>query len=392
MMLTPQGGPALESGLSMAMAAAGTRGELLAGGASGFELAFKADALWVGTSIDGVDGPAGRLKATDAAVTRFRTGLEGSRAYTFGGRLSLKPSVEVGLRHDGGDAETGAGMDIGGGLVVSDASTGLAVDVRVRTLLVHQDQNFSERGVSLSVSYKPDAVDAAGLCGARGAVVGRSGDGRGFGVVGPRDDGRHGGRRLRAGQPPRWRRGLRAAGWQPLRGDAAGRLQRLGVRPGLSGRLRPGLARPGEPGVRGGGRGATPQQSDAGRHEQRHARAGQHRGGRAAKLGVGFDALVCASGSALTQVGLRVGLRVLPEAVPFYGIAGGLMTPWAFGSPPAPYALGRGPLASSSIHSRNAWDLGPLPRGGRGDEAAAFGRLLLPVEDRGPAFCSPTPP
>ena len=155
MMLTPQGGPALESALSMAMAAAGTRGELVAGGASAFELAFKADALWVGTSIDGVDGPAGRLKATDAAVTRFRTGLEGSRAYTFGGRLSLKPSVEVGLRHDGGDAETGAGMDVGGGLVVSDASTGLAVDVRVRTLLVHQDQDFSERGVSLSVSYNP---------------------------------------------------------------------------------------------------------------------------------------------------------------------------------------------------------------------------------------------
>ena len=155
MMLTPQGGPALESALSMAMAAAGTRGELVAGGASGFGLAFKADALWVGTSIDGVDGPAGRLKATAAAVTRFRTGLEGSRAYTFGGRLSLKPSVEVGLRHDGGDAETGAGMDVGGGLVVSDASTGLAVDVRVRTLLVHQDQDFSERGVSLSVSYNP---------------------------------------------------------------------------------------------------------------------------------------------------------------------------------------------------------------------------------------------
>ena len=155
LLLTPDGGQALESGLSMAMAAAGTRGELLAGGASGFELAFKADALWVGTAIDGVDGPAGRLKATDAAVTRFRTGLEGSRAYTLGGRLSLKPSVEVGLRHDGGDAETGAGMDVGAGVVVSDAATGLAVDVRVRTLLVHQDEDFSERGVSLSLSYNP---------------------------------------------------------------------------------------------------------------------------------------------------------------------------------------------------------------------------------------------
>ena len=81
--------------------------------------------------------------------------MEGSRAYTLGGRLSLTPSVEVGLRHDGGDAETGAGMDVGAGLIVSDAGTGLAVDVRVRTLLVHQDENFSERGVAVSLSYNP---------------------------------------------------------------------------------------------------------------------------------------------------------------------------------------------------------------------------------------------
>ena len=155
MLLTPEGGPALQSGLSMAMAAAGTRGELLASGASSFALAFKADALWVTTSIDGVDGPGGRLKATEAAVTRFRSGLEGSRDYSLGGGLSLRPSVEVGLRHDGGDAETGAGMDVGAGLIVSDAATGLAVDVRVRTLLVHQDEDFSERGVSVSLSYNP---------------------------------------------------------------------------------------------------------------------------------------------------------------------------------------------------------------------------------------------
>ena len=153
--LTPQGGPALTSGLSMAMAAAGTRGELVAGGAGGFALAFKADALWVGTATDGVDGPAGRLAATAAAVTRYRTGLEGSRAYTLAGRVSLTPSVEVGLRHDGGDAETGAGMDVGAGLIVSDASTGLTVDVRVRTLLVHQAEGFRERGMSVSLSYNP---------------------------------------------------------------------------------------------------------------------------------------------------------------------------------------------------------------------------------------------
>ena len=163
LLLTPEGGSALRSGLSMAMAAAGTRGALVAGGAGGFALAFKADALWVGTSIDGVDGAAGRLAATEAAVTRFRTGLEGSRDYTLAGRLSLRPSVEVGLRHDGGDAENGAGMDVGGGLVVSDASTGLAVDLRVRMLVMHQAEGFRERGMALSLSYNPTPSTPLGL-------------------------------------------------------------------------------------------------------------------------------------------------------------------------------------------------------------------------------------
>ena len=41
---------------------------------------------------------------------------------------------------------------------------------------------------------------------------------------------------------------------------------------------------------------------------------------QAAALGVGFDAAVCASGSALTHAGLLVGLRVLDAATPVHGI------------------------------------------------------------------------
>ena len=110
-----------------------------------------------------MDSAAGRLAATEAAVTRFRTGLEGSRDYTLASRLSLRPSVEVGLRHDGGDAETGAGMDVGGGLVVSDSSTGLAVDLRVRMLVMHQAEGFRERGMAVSLSYNPTPSTPLGL-------------------------------------------------------------------------------------------------------------------------------------------------------------------------------------------------------------------------------------
>ena len=153
--LTPGAGTALRSGLSMAMTAGGMRGELADSVVGGFGLAFKADALWVGTGIEGVDGPQGRLAATSAAVTRYRTALEASRGYRFQRGLSLQPSLEVGVRRDGGDAENGAGVDVGGGLIVSDALTGLSADVRVRMLLVHQDQGFRDRGVSISFSYNP---------------------------------------------------------------------------------------------------------------------------------------------------------------------------------------------------------------------------------------------
>ena len=162
--LTPEGGMVLESDLGMAMAALGARGELFgAGGAAGYGLAFKADALWVGTSIKGVDGPSGRLKATAAAVTRLRTALEASRGFRFGSGLSLKPSVEVGVRRDGGDAETGAGVDIGSGLVVSAPSVGLSADVRMRMLVAHAAAEFGDRGVSVSLSYNPTPSTPFGL-------------------------------------------------------------------------------------------------------------------------------------------------------------------------------------------------------------------------------------
>ena len=145
----------LKGGLSMSMLAGGVRGDLVDSGVGGFGLAFKADALWVGTGNEAVDGPAGRLAGTEAVVTRVRTALEASTGYVFGHGIALRPSLELGLRSDGGDAETGAGADVAGSLLASDPLTGLSVDVRVRTLLVHQDRRFRDQGVSVSFSYDP---------------------------------------------------------------------------------------------------------------------------------------------------------------------------------------------------------------------------------------------
>ena len=107
--------------------------------------------------------PGGNLTATAAAVTRFRTVLEASRSYQFGSRLSLKPTVELGLRQDGGDAETGAGADFAGGVELTDPATGLSVDVRVRTLVAHQAEGFRDRGVSMSLNSDPTSSTPLGV-------------------------------------------------------------------------------------------------------------------------------------------------------------------------------------------------------------------------------------
>ena len=163
LLLSPEQGSVMETGLRMKMAAAGTRGELRAGGADGFGLAFKADMLWVGTSSQAVEGPGGRLAATSAAVNRTRTALEASRGFRLAGRVSLMPSMEVGVRHDAGDAEQGSGIDMGGGLVLTDPTSGLQIDVRVRTLLVHEAEGFREQGMSLSFGYNPTPQTPWGL-------------------------------------------------------------------------------------------------------------------------------------------------------------------------------------------------------------------------------------
>ena len=153
-MLNPGGGVPIETGLSMGMAAGGGRGQILGGG-EGFGLAFKADTLLIGMRTKAASGPGGNLDSSTAAVSRLRTAVKGSQSMTIASRMALTPSVEIGIRQDGGDAETDRGMDLGAGLVLADGMTRLAVDIRVRRLLVHQAEGFAESGMSISVSYNP---------------------------------------------------------------------------------------------------------------------------------------------------------------------------------------------------------------------------------------------
>ncbi len=108
------------------LAAASGRAELLRPGADGgLALALKTDAFFVRSESARVSTPGvGNLAAATGDASRLRAVLEGSRAFAVTGGGTLAPSLSLGLRHDGGDAETGSGVEFGAGLSWSAPAAG----------------------------------------------------------------------------------------------------------------------------------------------------------------------------------------------------------------------------------------------------------------------------
>ncbi len=143
---------------TLRMAAAGARSVLVpATESGGLELAARTDALLMRITSEAVSGgDAGNLAASEADTSRLRLILEGSRSFAVGSG-TLTPSLEAGLRHDGGDAETGTGVELGGGLRYADPESGLTVEGSVRTLVAHEASGYEEWGASGSVRLDPGA-------------------------------------------------------------------------------------------------------------------------------------------------------------------------------------------------------------------------------------------
>ena len=143
--------------LSMTLAAAGVRGDLVKPvEAGGFALALKADAFWVRTESDRVAASRfGNLAAARGESSRVRAVLDGSRTFALSGGAALTPSMELGLRHDGGDAETGTGVEFGTGLGYADPSRGLDMALKVHGLAVHDEDGYDEWGVSGQLRLVP---------------------------------------------------------------------------------------------------------------------------------------------------------------------------------------------------------------------------------------------
>ena len=143
-----------EADTDLLMGAFGGRGILLAAAESGgFQLATRTDAMLTRTSSDAVAGMA----SGDAEAHRLRLVLEGSRGFTWAEGRRLTPTMEVGLRHDWGDAETGFGLELGGRVQYADPALGLTINATVRGLLAHEDSAYQEWGASGTVRVAPGA-------------------------------------------------------------------------------------------------------------------------------------------------------------------------------------------------------------------------------------------
>ena len=161
-------GGSYKADTSWSMAAAGLRGDLLAppapgsgsgaGSGSGPALAVTSDALWTRTSSEKTN----QLAASDSDATRLRLGLEGSYRMALEDGGHLTPKLEIGARHDGGDAETGFGVELGGGIVWTDQALGLSLDVSGRTLIEHGNDDMKDRGYAAALAFDPDPATQRG--------------------------------------------------------------------------------------------------------------------------------------------------------------------------------------------------------------------------------------
>ena len=142
---------AIRTDIALRVGAVGARGALLTRHEGiGMDLALKADAFFVRTEWDKVSGETD----TAADASRVRLLLEGGRSFSVSEAATFSPSLELGVRHDGGDAETGTGVEAGLRLALA-TSWGLTLEASVRGLLAHEASGYREWGASAALRFDP---------------------------------------------------------------------------------------------------------------------------------------------------------------------------------------------------------------------------------------------
>ena len=129
------------SDIEMRTIAAGVSGKVRETEA-GSIVRIKGDVLQSKIEVDdnGEDITADKLDAN-----RLRVAVEASRPRTLDSGARLEPSLEAGIRHDGGDGNTGSGLELNAGVSHSSPTSGVTLEGGLYTLLGRD--NYEEWGV-----------------------------------------------------------------------------------------------------------------------------------------------------------------------------------------------------------------------------------------------------
>ena len=157
--LTLEDPETVNTGLVARMVAVGSRIVLLPATAKDrFSLAVEGDVLLTGLDSE----RAYRLATGNAHVRQLRVGLEGSYPFiTEYGELA--PYLELGVRQDAGDGETGRGVEFGAGLRWAHPFLDLTGDIDVHGLLAHELEGVSDFSWSGSIRRDPNSRTNRGV-------------------------------------------------------------------------------------------------------------------------------------------------------------------------------------------------------------------------------------
>jgi len=165
------------SDISMTSAGMGAIGPLLR--RDGLDVVLRAEAFAARADVDGGDASEGRRALSESAadVNRVRVVVESKFARKLPSGATLTPSAEAGARFDGGDGNTGGGVELGAGVQYADAARGLEAGLRARGLASHTDTAAEDWGVSASVKLAPGA-DGQGVSFSLAPTYGNAGAAR----------------------------------------------------------------------------------------------------------------------------------------------------------------------------------------------------------------------
>ncbi len=149
----------MTSDLSMRMVLIGARSQLAGTTTEGLDLDLIGDAGFA--RLSAAESESASLNELDAGIHRVRIGLEGSGTMQMDNGMLATPFAQVVGRYDGGDGQTGGGLEVAGGLHIAAGRAG--VEARGRLLATHSGDEVTEHGMSLAAYIKPMEAGGRGF-------------------------------------------------------------------------------------------------------------------------------------------------------------------------------------------------------------------------------------